>query len=189
MKIKSYKSRVKVVDKHIYLDEYSEVRGKVDNEWDTDVIVDRFTLIAKGLTILGDTTASQHLSFFNREAVSTVSDFGIWFRKDVKYPEVEDKPIKIGNDVWIGKNVSIVRSVTIGNGAIIAANSVVTKDVPDYAIVAGNPARIKKYRFDEGTREALLRVKWWEWPYQTIIERLNEFYNVYDFIHKYDTSI
>lgn len=70
----------------------------------------------------------------------------------------------IGNDVWIGDNVTIYSGVSVGDGSVIAGNSVVTKSVPPYAIVAGNPARIKKYRFDDDTIEFLLKTKWWNLP-------------------------
>lgn len=70
--------------------------------------------------------------------------------------------VVIGNDVWTGHNVNVTAGVTVGDGAIIAAGSVVTKDVPPYAIVAGVPAAVKRYRFAEQTIERLLRVKWWE---------------------------
>ena len=71
-------------------------------------------------------------------------------------------PCKIGNDVWIGKAAIIMDGITVGDGAIIGANAVVTHDVPPYAIVAGVPARILKYRFDEDTIKDLLELKWWE---------------------------
>lgn len=67
----------------------------------------------------------------------------------------------IGNDVWIGSRVIILQGMNIGNGAIIGAGSVVTKDVPDYAIVAGVPAKVIKYRFDDKTIERLMTSKWW----------------------------
>ena len=75
----------------------------------------------------------------------------------------KDAP-EIGNDVWIGRDVSIYSGVTIGDGAVIAGQSVVTKSVPPYAVVAGNPARVVKYRFDEATIADLLDVKWWDLP-------------------------
>lgn len=69
----------------------------------------------------------------------------------------------IGNDVWIGQDVSLNRGVTIGDGAVIAAFSVVTRDVPPYAIVGGNPAKVIKYRFPEGIIAALRESEWWNY--------------------------
>lgn len=68
----------------------------------------------------------------------------------------------VGNDVWIGRGAFIKNGLTLGDGCVIGARSVVTKDVPPYAIVAGNPARIIRYRFDEQTISKLLEIKWWE---------------------------
>lgn len=79
--------------------------------------------------------------------------------------------IIIQDDVWIGYGVTVMGGVTIHNGAVIAANSTVTKDVPPYAIVAGNPARVIKYRFDPDTVERLQKIQWWYWDEQTIKER------------------
>lgn len=70
----------------------------------------------------------------------------------------------IGNDVWIASDAVIYSGADIGDGAVIAGQSVVTKPVPPYAVVAGNPARIVKYRFDEKTIHELLEVKWWDLP-------------------------
>jgi len=70
--------------------------------------------------------------------------------------------VTIGNDVWMGHNVNVLAGVTVGDGAAIAAGSVVTKDVPPYGIVAGVPATLKRLRFPERTVERLLRVKWWD---------------------------
>ena len=70
--------------------------------------------------------------------------------------------VTIGSDVWTGHNVNVMPGVNIGDGAIIAAGAVVTKDVPPFAIVAGVPAQVKRFRFSEQTIERLLRLKWWE---------------------------
>lgn len=71
------------------------------------------------------------------------------------------KPVKIGNDVWIGDNVIILGGVTIGNGAVIGAGAIVTKDVPDYSIVAGIPAHIIRYRYNHEIINMLNNIKWW----------------------------
>lgn len=78
----------------------------------------------------------------------------------------------VGNDVWIANNVTIYSGVDIGDGSIVAGNSVVTKSVPPYAIVGGNPARIIKYRFDPDTIKTLLLCKWWDLPLEVIRSRL-----------------
>lgn len=84
------------------------------------------------------------------------------------------KLIVIGHDVWVGKNAIITPSVNrVGNGAVIGAGSVVTKDVPDFAVVAGNPAKVIKYRFDQNTIVEINRSQWW-------LKDINEFTNNID---------
>jgi len=78
--------------------------------------------------------------------------------------------VVIGNDVWIGTEAFILSGVKIGDGAVIGARTVVTKDVPPYAIVAGNPARVVKMRFDDETVARLLAIQWWTWD-NTRIEK------------------
>lgn len=89
----------------------------------------------------------------------------------------DNEKIVIGNDVWIGAGVLILPSVKIGNGAIIGAGAVVTKDVPDYAIVVGVPAKIIKYRFSKEQIEALNTIQWWNWPDEKIRECGKDFLN------------
>ena len=81
---------------------------------------------------------------------------------------IKRKEITIGNDVFIGMNVSILDGINIGDGAVIGAGGVVTKDVPPYAIVAGVPAKIIRYRFDEETIKELLELRWWDLDDETL---------------------
>jgi acetyltransferase-like isoleucine patch superfamily enzyme len=77
-------------------------------------------------------------------------------------------PVVIGNDVLVTFEALIMSGVRIGDGAIVAPRSVVTRDVEPYEVVGGNPARHIKWRFDEPTRAALLRIKWWDWPEEKV---------------------
>ena len=79
--------------------------------------------------------------------------------------------IIIENDCWIGHGVTLMGGVTVHNGAVIAANSMVVKDVPAYAIVGGNPAKIIGYRFEKDIIEELLSIRWWDWSSDEIVER------------------
>ncbi|MBL9058808.1 MAG: CatB-related O-acetyltransferase [Mangrovicoccus sp.] len=79
----------------------------------------------------------------------------------------------IGADVWIGTEAMILPGVTVGPGAIIAARTVVSHDVPAYAVVAGNPARVTRHRFDAATIERLLAIAWWDWPLDRISRNLD----------------
>lgn len=83
--------------------------------------------------------------------------------------------IIIQNDVWIGHGATIMAGVTLHNGCVVAAGAVVTKDVPPYTIVGGNPARVLRRRFDEETAMALQKIAWWDWPEQTQRARKKDF--------------
>ncbi len=80
--------------------------------------------------------------------------------------------VLIGNDVWIAMEAIIMSGVNIGDGAVIGARAVVTKDVPPYAIVCGNPAKVIRQRFDDKTIKRLLEIKWWNWSDSKIKEAL-----------------
>lgn len=100
-------------------------------------------------------------------------------------------PVIIGNDCLVGYEAMIMSGVTIGDGAIVAARAVVTRDVEPYAIVGGNPAKLIKYRFDEPTREALLRIRWWDWPDEKIRAHRHEIDSpdVEGFIRRHDPAL
>lgn len=127
------------------------------------LIIGKFCQIAHGTTfIMG---AANH-----RLGSATTYPFnvmgGVW--REISTPHIEELPHKgdtvIGNDVWLGRNCTILPGVKIGNGAIVAACSVVTKDVAPYTVVGGNPARFLKKRFDDGTAALLEELRWWDLP-------------------------
>lgn len=110
--------------------------------------------------------------------------FGIHFN-NVEYENSEirsNEPIFIGNDVWIGANTIILPGVKIGDGAVLAAGAVVTKDIEAYAIVGGVPAKVIRYRFEKKVIDYLLRIKWWNWPHDKIMKNIELFYEPYEFI-------
>ena len=129
-------------------------------EWIGDkLIIGKFCQIASGVEFVMNGANHQ------MNAVSTFPFYTLegW---DMNAPAMEDMPIKgdtvIGNDVWIGQNSTILPGVHIGNGAIIGANSVVGNDVEAYTIVAGNPAKTIRKRFDDKLIEILESFKWWD---------------------------
>jgi len=94
-------------------------------------------------------------------------------------------PVAVGNDVWIGEGATILSGVSIGDGAVVAAGALVVRDVEPYSVVGGNPARNIKFRFPEQQIQALLQIRWWDWPEEKVIanvhllcsDRLDEFIN------------
>ncbi len=93
---------------------------------------------------------------------------------DVRIPEEHKGDTHVGNDVWLGRECVIMAGVTIGDGAIIGARAVVTKDVPPYSIACGNPAKVVKMRFSDGIIEKLLNIQWWNWDYKTITKHIRD---------------
>ena len=91
-------------------------------------------------------------------------------------PALDELPFKgdtvVGNDVWIGQNVTVLPGVHIGDGAIIGANSVVAGDIPPYTVAAGNPCRVIRPRFDRHLTEYLLELRWWDWDAEKIFRNL-----------------
>lgn len=89
--------------------------------------------------------------------------------------EGSPKNVRIGNDVWIGMNASILGGVTIGDGAIIAAHAMVTKDVPPFAIVGGVPAKVLRFRFNSDVVDEIIKLKWWDMPEESLRENIKGF--------------
>lgn len=140
----------------------SEFESHVTNfyPWSRDkLIIGRFCQIAAGVEFMMNDANHQ---------MSAVSTFPFYTLEgwEAEAPAPDDMPYKgdtvIGNDVWIGQNAVILPGVRIGNGAIIGANSVVGSDVASYTIVAGNPARPIRRRFDDELIDLMERFKWWD---------------------------
>ncbi|MDR1254898.1 MAG: CatB-related O-acetyltransferase [Puniceicoccales bacterium] len=131
------------------------------------LIIGKFCQIGKGVEFIMNGANHQ---------MNTVSTFPFYIFQgwNQSVPALECMPLKgdteVGNDVWIGQNVTILPGIHIGSGAIIGANSVVASDVDPYAMVVGNPARLVKKRFDEALIHTLLQLKWWDMP----VKKINE---------------
>lgn len=156
---------------YTYYDDFEDVHNFEKNikyhfEFTGDnLIIGRFCMIASGVTFIMN--GANHLT----DAVSTYP-FAIFGGDWTAAMEGKQYPTKgntiIGNDVWIGYDVTIMAGVHVGDGAIIAANSTVVKDVPPYTMVGGNPATIIKKRFPDEQIAALLHLQWWNWSIEKI---------------------
>ena len=127
---------------------------------------------------------------YNRVTSYEIVEFE-WDIPDEFRPPKETCKIDIGNDVWIGrgctfKGLKPSTPLVIGDGAVIAADSVVVKNVPPYAIVGGNPAKIIKFRFSEDVIESLLRIRWWDWSLDKIHDNFKYFNDIDRFIAMHD---
>lgn len=135
------------------------------------LIIGKFCMIASGVTFIMN--GANH-----KMDCITAYPFYIFGEDWAKAtPSPDELPQKgdtvVGNDVWIGAEATIMPGVNIGDGAIIATKSVVTKDVPPYSIVGGNPAKVIKLRFSEAKIKELLEMQWWNWEIEKITENLN----------------
>lgn len=159
--------------------------------------VGRYCSIAPGVKAMGGGRHPQNRFTTSPVTLSNPSEKGIAPMSIDKeydkgfiptYFKQKKLPIIIGNDVWIGNNVIIKRGIKIGNGAIIAEGAIVTKDVPPYALVAGAPAIVKRYRFSEQVINKLQEIKWWNYAYWNF-EGIYGADKIEDFISKFEKLV
>lgn len=134
------------------------------------LIIGKFCAIAKGIEFIMN--GANHK--INSITTYPFNIMGNGWEKSA--PSLTDLKLKgdtiVGNDVWIGQNVTVLPAVHIGDGAIIGANSVVAKDIPPYSVAVGNPCEVKRKRFDEDLIEYLLQIKWWDWNSEKIFKNM-----------------
>ena len=137
------------------------------------LIIGKFVQIAHGVQFI-TSSANHQMDGFSTYPFAVFGE--PWVSSyEAKWPNKGDTIV--GNDVWMGHESLIMPAVSIGDGAIIASRSVVTKDIPPYNIVAGNPAKIIRKRFDEKTVSKLLEIKWWDWPIEEITQNISSIVN------------
>ena len=163
------------VGDYTYYDDFEDVENFEKNvKYHFDfvgdkLIIGKFCMIASGVTFIMN--GANHLS----QSVSSYP-FAIFGKDWSGAMEGKSYPVKgntiIGNDIWIGYDTTIMPGVNIGDGAIIASKSVVTKDVEPYSIVGGNPAELIRKRFSDNEIKDLLDAKWWDWPIEKITEHV-----------------
>jgi acetyltransferase-like isoleucine patch superfamily enzyme len=138
------------------------------NGLDRDMTIGRYCSIASGVTILGpehptDWLMTSDIAYINSEiSAGALRAIAAPTEPPCRFDAKRTMPV-IGNDVWIGQDVRLKRGVTIGDGAIIGACALVTKDVPAYAVMGGVPAKIIRYRFPERLIARLLESRWWDY--------------------------
>lgn len=143
--------------------------------------IGRFCSIARA-TVIG--VSGKDMKRVTTHDFITAPEYGRLTRT-LRSPDQKSPPV-IGNDVWIGYGAIVMRGVTIGDGAVIGANAVVTRDVPPYAVVGGNPARHLGNRFEPDQVAALLRIRWWDWSPETLTARVPDFFDTTSFISLHD---
>ncbi|MFV8332949.1 CatB-related O-acetyltransferase [Flavobacterium sp. ZT3P35] len=164
-----------VVGDYTYYDDFEDTANFEKNvkylfDFNNDqLIIGNFCMIASDVKFIMN--GANHLT----HTISSYpfSIFGNGWQEAMKGKEYPNKGnIVVGNDVWIGYNATIMAGVTIGDGAIIAANATVVKNVEPYTIVGGNPAKIIRKRFSETHIKLLLEIQWWNWSIEKITENV-----------------
>jgi len=141
------------------------------------VSIGNFCSIATGVVILANADHPTHLPSIYPFRSTLFTNEARPGKDSPNLDVVSRGPVHIGHDVWIGTNTIVLSGVTIGTGAVIGAGSIVTKDIPPYAIAVGNPARVVRYRFAPDIIERMLRSEWWLLPDETIKTLEARFYS------------
>lgn len=161
-----------VIDGEILIGRYSTINGPntTISSRINKIKIGNFCSIAPGCVVYEINHISNRLSTYNifRNLILTDSKKKYIWQGSLERDSESKGDIQIGHDVWIGAQSCILSGVTIGDGAIVGANSTVTKDVPPFAIVVGSPARVVKYRFNNKVIASLLEMKWWLWDDEKI---------------------
>ena len=164
-----------IVGDYTYYDDFEHVENFEKNvkylfDFTGDqLIIGKFCMIASDVSFIMNGANHLHSSI-------SAYPFAIFGKDWTHAMDGKSYPIKgdtiVGNDVWLGHGATIMPGVKIGDGAIIATNAVVTKDIPPYTIVGGNPARIIKKRFSDADIDRLLSLRWWDWPIEKITQNV-----------------
>lgn len=166
-----------IVGNYTYYDDEEDVANFEKNVlYHFDFIGDKL-IIGKFCQIASRVRFLMNGMFHMKDGISTFP-FAIFSKEcQERYPQGLEYPFKgdtvIGNDVWIGYDVMFMPGVHVGDGAIIGTGSLVTKDVPPYTIVGGNPAREIRRRFSENDVQRLLALQWWNWPIEKICQHVD----------------
>ena len=165
-----------------HLDPTTYSLSEIKEDWYT---CGKYTSVAGGCRLHGP---DNHPWVSNRNCVTNFPFADI--NEGWDFPKCGGKgQCHIGNDVWIGEGARILSGVSIGDGAIIGAGTVVSKNVPDYAVVVGNPGRVVKYRFTKKKIKFLQNLKWWNWTSEEVRERLPLLADINKLMEKYEHSI
>lgn len=133
-----------------------------------------FCSIGPNVTIVLGNHRTNLVTTYPFKAIAGIVGGGLWEQALAAGPDHDTRgDVVIGDEVWLGANSTVLSGVNIGTGAVIGAGAVVRSDVPPYAIVTGNPAKVVRLRFDESIVTRLLRTNWWAWPDERIAESLS----------------
>lgn len=175
---------VGTIGKNSFINEAMDTRCNVTNSIVMNFHIGNYSSIGKNCIIsINRNHDYKCVTSVNKEWLNHI------FLNSLDYSIKQKGQVIIGNDVWIGDDVKIIANTIIGDGAVIGANSVVTKNIPPYAIAVGNPIKIIKYRFRQDQIEKLLKIRWWDWE-ESYIKKNSHYFNgdIDCFISKFEEN-